>query len=504
MGTDFTQGHVFPHLLRFMLPFLLASILNSLYNTVDTIIIGHFVGSVGIVSVNMGGRMLNLFTQISLTLAGGGQILIAQLFGAHHREQFNSTIGTLFTEMLVMSIALACGTFVFAADILNWLNTPAGSFEGALAYLRITCIGLPFIFGYNAVSSVLRGMGDSKSPLIFIAVAATVNVIADYFFIVNFHLGAAGTAIATVLGQGVSLIFSLVLLYRKRETFGFDFKLKSFAVDWKKLGIMLKIGLPMTVRALLINITQMYMTSFVNLYGMSDAAAYAIVDKVIHLTNIFSTSTRQAAGSMIGQNIGANRHDRVRSIVRYSLLIAGTAAIMLSVCSLLFPMQMFGLFTSDPAVLAHARAHMRITCLIYLFGALMCPFESVVTGTGNSLLGALGGILDGVVFRFGFSFLFAFHFNLGVEGFLLGDALARLGPILVSGTYYFSGAWKRRKRVFLEEEKLEQRREEHQHREEELAAHMAHLPHHEHHEHAHHEHDIHYEHESETQHDSNE
>ena len=447
MGTDFTEGKIFPMLLKFMLPFLLACILNSLYNTVDTIIIGRFVGSVGIVSVNMGGRMLNLFTNIGLTLAGGGQVLISQLFGAKRREEFNSTIGTMFTEMIVISVVLGTATYLFSSGILRWLNTPEESFEGALAYLRITCLGLPLIFGYNAVSSVLRGMGDSRSPLIFIAIAAVVNLIGDIVFIVVFHLGAAGTAYATVLGQGLSLLFSVIVLYRKRERFGFDFKLRSFAVDWKKLWVMLKIGFPMTLRALFINVTQMYMTSFVNLYGLTESAAYSIGDKIIHLTNIFSTSARQAASGMIGQNIGAGRQERVPVIVRSCVSVTLTMALVLSACSLLFPNAMFGLFSTDPAVLAYARVFMRIACLIYIFGSIMAPFEAVVTGTGNSLLGFLGGMLDGVVFRLGFSFLFAKVLDMGVAGFMLGDAMARLGPISVSGTYYLSGAWKRRKRL---------------------------------------------------------
>ena len=452
MGTDFTEGAIMPMLLRFMLPFLLASILNSLYNTVDTIIIGRFVGSVGIVSVNMGGRMLNLFTQISMTLAGGGQVLISQQFGAKRRDELNATIGTLFTEMLVISVVLAIATFFASSLILNWLNTPEQSYAAALSYLKITCIGLPLIFGYNAVSSVLRGMGDSRSPLIFIAIAAGFNLIGDIVFIVVFHLGAAGTAIATVLGQGLSLIFSLIVLYRKRDRFGFDFKLKSFAVDWKKLGIMFKIGFPMTLRALFINLTQMYIIGFVNGYGLAESAAYAISDKIIHLTNIFTTSARQAASGIIGQNIGANQHDRVVTTVRCSATVTLGAAAVLALLALLFPNTFFGLFTTDAGVMAYARVFMRVNALIYILGATMSPFEAVVTGTGNSLLGFLGGILDGVVFRIGFCFLFARALGMGVTGFLLGDALARLGPIIVSGSYYFSGAWRRRKRLVSEKD----------------------------------------------------
>lgn len=444
MGTDFTEGKIFPMLIRFMLPFLIANILNSIYNTVDTIIIGQYVGSVGIVSVNMGGRMLNLFTAVGMTLAGGGQVLISQLYGAKRRQDFNSTIGTLFTEMIVISVVLAVATYLLAENVLNWLNTPRESMAGALAYLRITCVGLPLIFGYNAVSSVLRGMGDSRSPLIFIAIAAVINLIGDIVFIVWFDLGAAGTAIATVLGQGLSLVFSVTTLYRKRDRFGFDFKLKSFAVDWDRLWIMLKIGFPMTLRILLINLTQMYMIRYVNLYGLTESAAYAIGDKIVHLTNIFTTSARQAGGGMVGQNVGAGKYDRVKTVVRSCAVVTVGAAILLSALSLLFPTAIFGLFTDEPDVLAYARVFMIIASLIYILGGIMSPFETVITGTGHSVLAFIGGLLDGVVFRLGFSYLFAFVLDWGIAGFFLADALARFGPLIVGASYYYSGRWAKR------------------------------------------------------------
>lgn len=447
MGTDFTRGEVMPLLFKFFLPFLLANLLNSIYNTVDTIIIGQFVGSSGIVAVTMGGKMLNLFTNIGLAFAGGGQVLISQLVGAGRRDELNATIGTLFSEMFGLSLLFALVTFLFSRRIITWLNTPAEAFESAVVYLRITCAGLPLIFGYNAVSSVLRGMGDSKSPLIFIAIAAFINLVGDLIFIVLFHMGAAGTAIATVLGQGLSLLFSLTVLYRRREHFGFDFRPASFRVDFPKLRVMLRLGYPVAVRACCITITQLVLMSFVNLYGLTEATAYSIGDKIVHLANIFSMAAKQAAGSMVGQNIGADRHDRVKKIVRSAAVISVSTALVLGLISVAAPYAVFGLFTRDAAVLSFAPSFMLIGALIFLLSAVMSPYEAVITGTGNAGLSLLGGLLDGVIFRICFSFLFARACGMGVQGFFLGDALARLGPILVGGIYYYSGAWKRRKKL---------------------------------------------------------
>lgn len=446
LGADFTEGAVMPMLLRFFVPFLLANLLNSIYNMVDTIIIGQFVGSNGIVAVTMGGKMLNIFTNIGIGFAGGGQILISQLAGAHRRGEYNRTIGTLFTEMLALAVLCAAGTLVFAGDILRLLNTPEDAFAGASAYLRITSLGLPLIFGYNAVSSVLRGMGDSKRPLIFIAVAAAFNLVGDLIFVVVFELGAAGTAIATVLGQGLSLAFSVVFLYRRRERFGFDFRLRSFAVDWQRLRLMVRLGLPVAVRGIFITGTQLWMMGYVNLFGINESAAYAISDKFYHLANIFSSSVMQSGSTLVAQNIGAERRDRVKTILRCTGALTIAFALLLSALSLALPRFIFGLFTTDEAVIACAPRFMPVICLIYLLSALLF-FDSVVTGTGFTLLSMIGGILDGLVLRVGFSFFFAYACDLGVLGFLLGDALARLGPILLDAVYYFSGAWKRRRRL---------------------------------------------------------
>jgi len=447
IGMDFTTGPLLPLLIRFLLPFLLANLLNSLYNTVDTAIIGRFMGSTGIVACSLGGKMLNLFTNISVALAGGGQILVSQIVGAKRRDELNSCIGTMFSETIILSILFAIVTLLFSRNIIEWLNTPPEAFDDALIYLRITCIGLPLIFGYTAVSSVLRGMGDSRNPLIFIAIATVINIIGDLVFILVFKMGVAGAAVATVLGQGLSLVCSVVILYRRREYFGFDFKLKSFAIDWSKLQIILKLGLPNALRATCITGTQLVLMGYINKFGVVDSAAYSIGDKVYHMANILASSINNAGGTVVGQNFAAGNHERVRGIVRRVAVITLSASVFLSVFSLLFPTQIFGLFTDDPAVLAYAPAFMRVCCLIYVLSSFHASYQSVMSGTGNSFLNMIAGILDGMVLRVGMSFLFAYQFNLGVVGFFLADALARFAPITIGGIYYYSGAWKKRKKL---------------------------------------------------------
>lgn len=445
LGTDFTQGNITRLLFRFLTPFLLASILNSLYNTVDMIIVGQFVGSVGTVAVSQGGKLFSILTLVGGGLSTGGQVLVAQQIGAGQKEQLKPIIGTLFCLLVAISLVVGIFFYGFAAPILKVLNTPAESFESALVYFRITCVGLPLVFIYNAVSSILRGMGDSKGPLLFVAIAAMVNLVLDIVFIVLFDMGAAGVALATVIGIGVSVLFSILRLYKTREAFGFEFERASFRIDPETAVALAKIGLPLAARSGLINITQLFIISHVNAFGLAEAAAYGIGDKIFHLSNIVTQSTNQAGASMVAQNIGANRYDRAKQVVRSSLVITVSMATLLSILSLLFPKAFFSLFTADQDVMAYSVSFMWISALAYYLAAISGSFGSVVTGTGKSSVAFFAGFLDGVVFRIAFSFFFGYSLDMGVTGFFLGNSTARIALVMVHLAYYLSGAWTHRK-----------------------------------------------------------
>lgn len=446
-GKDFTSGKVFPQLVSFLIPFILSNLLNSLYNTVDTAVIGQYVGAIGTVAVTMGGKTLNTLTLFGTSFASAGQILIAQQVGAKRQDELNETIGTMFTALIIMGAVLGTLSILFCNPILVWLNTPAEALSASRDYLIITSAGLALMFGYNAISAILRSMGDSQSPLLFIAIAAVINLILDILFVRFMNMSAAGTALATVIGQGVSLVCSIVLLYKHKDQFGFDFKLSSFAIKKDKLAIMTKLGVPLVANSMMISLTQLFMVRYVNAFGLVESAAYGIGDKVIHLLNIITTSVKAAAGAIVGQNIGANQYDRVKQVVRYSLLLTGLSALLLSGFCMVFPRAMFRLFTSDVEVLEFGPSFMPICSLIFILSAVMSAYGPVVTGTGNARLSLIGGILDGVVFRIGFSFLFGMYLNMGVVGFYLGNALARLGPVTIDLAYYYSGAWKRYRKL---------------------------------------------------------
>lgn len=445
LGNDFTQGNIIIQLFGFLTPFLLANILNSIYNTVDMIIIGKYVGSIGIVAVSQGGKLLTIFTHISMSLAGAGQIMIAQQLGARKNDQVKSTIGTLLSILFIIALMTTTVSLLLAPWILVWLKTPEASFDSALTYLRITSMGYILIYGYNAVSSILRGMGESRMPLLFIAIAAAMNLVLDILFIGYFHLGAMGTALATVIGQGVSLVFSIGYLYKRREFFGFDFKWRSFQIMPEKAMTLFQIGLPMAASAFCIQFTQLIVISFVNQFGLVQAAAYGIGDKVIQLTNVVSQSVRQAGGAMVAQNLGARKHMRVKQIVRSAVIITLSFSIPMAVLSVLFPEAIFSMFSNDPSVHFYSHGIMSISALTFILAALSSSFDTVTAGSGYAKLSFAAGFLDGVVLRISLGLIFGIYFKMEAVGFFLGHSLARLSPVTIHASYYLSGKWQFRK-----------------------------------------------------------
>lgn len=427
-----------------MLPLLLAGILNSLYNAIDTIVVGQFIGTTGNVAVSTGGKLLMVVTLFSNSMAGAGQIVLSQQLGNGKDRKVNDTIGTLFTLLFIMSLCLGFLFVAVSRRVITALNTPENAFEGALSYMRITSLGMPLLFGYNACCSVLRGMGDSKNPLIFIAIAAVINLILDVLFVTVGDMGAAGTAWATVIAQGMSFLFAISYLYKRKESFGFDFRLQSFRPDAKLLKLILKIGIPMSLSGMFISVTQVYMQGFINACGEVQAAAYNIADKILTMEGVFSTSVQQAGSTIVAQNIGAGKLERVRSLVRSAIVVALSLAAFGAVFALLFPREIFSLFISNEAVLDYSRPLLILASMTFILSALNSSFDSVTVGTGFANMKLLSGFLDGVVLRILLGLYFGLVLKYGIIGFYAGHCFARLAPLCCNFIYYISGSWKHR------------------------------------------------------------
>lgn len=445
VGMDLTQGNILKLLLIFAGPLLLADLVQQLYSVVDLIIIGQYVGSTGTVGVATGGEVADILTPIATGLATAGQIYIAQLIGAKDVKDLEKTVGTLFTVMMGLSVLFTVGTVVSYGAVLRLLNCPEEAFSQAAAYMIITAFGIPFIFIYNAMCGVLRGMGESKRPLLFVLVAAGVNIFLDIFLVAVFKMEAAGTAVATVLAQVGAATAAFIYLYKRRNQLGFKLRLSSFRIDGQALFVILKLGIPKIFSSMCIRFSLLWCKSQINAYGLVASATYSVGNKLQKLCAVFVHSVSNGAAAMVSQNIGARRHDRAKQIVWTTFGCTLVAAAVLSILSLTFPRQLFGVFTKDAEVIEAGVVFMQILCITFFMSAFLSSFSSIVTGSGFAELDFLTGMMDGVICRIGLSLLFVNVVGMGVEGYFLGSALARFLPGMIVFIYFLSGKWKNRK-----------------------------------------------------------
>lgn len=442
---DLTTGNVAKELIIFSLPFVLSQFLQTLYGLVDMVIIGQFVGSVGLSAVSIGGDILNMLTFLVVGFASAGQVIISQFVGLNDYDSVSRTIGTFSTFIILLGVFFTVIGFVFGDVFLRWLNVPPEAYKQAYDYTMVCYSGTVFIFGYNIVSSILRGMGDSKTPFVFIAVATVINIILDLVFIGLLRMEATGAALATVIGQVVSFVGAVIYLIKHKESFGFDFKLKSFKMDMKLMKVILRLGIPMTIQSCAIGISELIVHSFINVYGVVASAVNGVGNKLGGIARIVTGALHTAGATMVGQNFAAGKLDRVKKVVMIILGISMAFAIILSLIMILYPEQVFSIFDDSPEVLEMCHSYVIIAVLAFFGYASRAPFISVLNGIGHGTLNFITGVVDSFVARLGIAIILGFTFNMGIMGFWLGGVLGGYAYTLIGGIYYFSGKWKTRR-----------------------------------------------------------
>lgn len=442
MRKDLTEGSVPKLLLTFAAPLFVSNALQAVYNIVDMIVVGQVIGGSGMSAVSTGGNILHLLTFVAMGFSSAGQVIIAREVGMRNNDAVKKTIGTLFTLLFAIALVISVGCYVFRDPLLQVVNTPAEAYQYTMDYTVICILGLIFIYGYNVVSAIMRGMGDSKRPFMFVAIAAVINIVLDIVFVAFLNMEVAGAAWATVIGQSFSFIFAMGYLYRHKEGFDFDFALKSFIPDGKAMEKIVALGVPMALQSAAISISQTVVAAWVNSFGLIASAIAGIIGKLNMMMGILSNSITTAAASMIGQNLGARKYDRIPKILAWGSGSALFLAVIAAVIVKMHPETIFGLFTSDAAVLAEASVIILPVILNFIGAATRCFAFGIINGSGNSKLNLCVAILDGMIARIGLAYLLGWVFAMGPKGFWLGDALAGFMPMVIGGTYYLLGGWR--------------------------------------------------------------
>ena len=442
---DLTRGNVTKLLLKFAFPLFLSNALQAIYNIVDMIVVGQYIGGVGMSAVSIGSDILHLLTFVAMGFSSAGQVIIAQDVGAAEYAKVRKTIGTMFTFLLLASVAISIICFLIRHPMLRWMNTPPESYKYTLDY-TVTCIvGLVFIYGYNIVSAILRGMGDGRRPFIFIAIAAVLNIILDIVFVAFCGMEVFGAALATVIGQGVSFVVSIIYLYKHRESFFFDFKIKSFIMEKASLSRIVALGIPMAIQSAAISMSKIVLMSWINMFGVVYSALAGIFNKINTMSAVVSNSFTTAGSAMVGQNLGAKKNERVPAVLKTVAVCGFIISVALTAVLLLFPRQVYSAFTSDGEVLKLA-GMLTWPIILNFFGSATRSISfSLINGSGNTKLNLAVALIDGVISRIGIAALLGFAVGLGCLGFWFGDAIAGFVPIIIGLIFLISGRWKTKK-----------------------------------------------------------
>lgn len=320
MEKNLTTGSVFKNILFFSLPYLLSYFLQTLYGMADLFIIGQFEGVASTTAVSIGSQVMHMLTVMIVGLAMGSTVSIGQAVGADDRKKAASGIGNTVTLFMCLSVVLTVALLIFVRPVVNIMSTPEAAVSGTIEYLTICFIGIPFITAYNIISSIFRGLGDSKSPMYFIAVACATNIALDYLFMGALHLGPSGAALGTTLSQAVSVIIALVVI--RRHSGALAVKKSDFRPARPVMAKLLRIGIPIAMQDGLIQIAFIIITVIANRRGLNDAAAVGIVEKIISFLFLVPSSMLSTVSALGAQNIGAGKPERARLTLRYAACIA--------------------------------------------------------------------------------------------------------------------------------------------------------------------------------------
>jgi putative MATE family efflux protein len=439
---NMTEGPLLRQLVRFSIPIILGNILQACYTLADMVVVGHYIGADGLSAVGIGGILQNLLLTVAMGLGFGGQILLSQQVGAKVHESIKKTIGSFMTITLLGAILFGCLGLVLNGWLLDRLNTPAEVYAQTRSYYLVCCAGIVFIYGYNCVCSILRGLGESKLPTLFITIATALNIGLDCVLIGVCGMNVEGAAIATVVAQGVAFIASLVYLIRHKASFGFDFQLRSFFIDKQTAEVILKLSLPIIVYGLLMSISGMFINSNVNEYGVAASAVDGIGNKLIVIVNALAMGFYTGGGAIIGQCFGAGKTQRIRKTFFLTTGLGLIVWAVLAVVLITFSGEIFRIFSTDTEVLGMARTYMPIASLMYLGMTLATGPFALFEGVGNTTLEMIAGIIENLIVKIVASMLLSRLF--GLYGYWMGCAVATFVSPIAGFLYYFSGYWAKR------------------------------------------------------------
>lgn len=434
-----TEGHVRSTMLRFALPFLLANLLQACYGAADLLIVGQFSSSAQLSAVATGSQVLQTVTSLVSGLTTGGTILLGQYVGMSADRDIKQTVSTMMTLFALIAFGLMAILFAATIPIVSLLQTPLEAIPYTRAYVYICSGGVFFIFGYNAISAMLRGMGDSKRPLYFIAIACVCNIVGDLILVGVFGMGAAGAAIATVSSQGISMLLAIFYLIRKK--FLFDFKPRSFRIYKPKATSLVRLGLPVSLQETLVNISFLFITAIVNHMGVVASASLGVVGKINSFAMLPPTAFSAALAAMVAQNMGAGKPDRAKQCMKNAIGLSLCFGVACFALVQLWPAFFARLFTADTAVIAASADYIRSFSFDFILVCFMFCLNGFFNGCGRTVFSMANNLASTFLIRVPIAFLVSRVASQSLFAMGFAAPLASLFSIVVAFIYLRTGRW---------------------------------------------------------------
>lgn len=442
-ANDFTQGNIVSKMIKFMIPILGALILQAMYGAVDIIVVGRFGTTAGISGVSTGSSIVNLVIFTIAGLSMGITVLIGQYLGEKRSERIGKVIGGAVCLFVALSVLLAAFMLIFAKPLALLMQAPAEAVRDTVTYVRICGGGIVFIIAYNVISSIFRGLGDSKMPLVFVAIACVVNIIGDLLFVAVLKMNVAGAALATVLAQAVSVVLSILIMQRRKLPFTMTVKDIRFNPE---IARFVKIGTPIALQEILTELSFLALCAFINSLGLEASSGYGIANKIVVFVMLVPGSLMQSMASFVAQNVGAQREDRARKAMVTGMLFGGSIGVVIGIVTFFWGEVPSAIFSNDAAVIARSAEYLRGFAPEAVVTAILFSFMGYYNGHGKTLFVMLQGISQTFIVRLPMSYVMSRLPDASLTGIGLAAPSATIFGIMINLIFFMIYTKKLRQR----------------------------------------------------------
>ncbi len=430
---DFTQGNILKKLIRFMIPILGALVLQAAYGAVDLLVVGRFGSTAGLSAVSTGSQILNLVTFVITQLAMGITVLIARYIGEKATNQIGQLLGGSTVVFSILAVVLS-GVMVFFSHSLSILmQAPDEAVSLTSTYVKICGAGIFFIVAYNVLSAIFRGLGDSKSPLIFVAIACVVNIIGDLIFVAGLHMDAAGAAIATVLAQAISVVLALVMLKRRELPFcltGKDFRLNH------QCRRFLNVGLPLALQECLTQLSFLALCAFVNRLGLEASSGYGVACKIVNFAMLVPSALMQSMASFVSQNVGAGKEDRAKKVLFTGMSVGIFVGAFVFVGVFFFGNTLTSIFTTDSSVILKGYDYLKGFAPETIVTAILFSMVGYFNGHEKTVWVMIQGVIQTLLVRLPLAYIMSIQPNASLTYIGLAAPVATCFGIVLNVIYY--------------------------------------------------------------------